>query len=87
MGKKIMGEIFEKNPMALRQFNPSILFQKIHPQSMALDDRETRTQNKNNIDKPYLQDHPMTCKWLKTMVSKSPNWGYSPSKWPVMAYK
>ena len=21
-------------------------------------------------------------KWLITMVSKSPNWGYSPSKWP-----
>ena len=21
------------------------------------------------------------CKWLITMVSKSPNWGYSPSKW------
>ena len=23
----------------------------------------------------YLEDHPMTCKWLITMVSKSPNWG------------
>ena len=21
-------------------------------------------------------------KWLITMVSKSPKWGYSPSKWP-----
>ena len=21
-------------------------------------------------------------KWLKTMISKSPKWGYSPSKWP-----
>ena len=21
-------------------------------------------------------------KWLITMVSKSPNWGYSPCKWP-----
>ena len=28
----------------------------------------------------YLEDHPMTRKWLITMVSKSPNWGYSPSK-------
>ena len=25
----------------------------------------------------YLEDHPRTCKWLIT-----PNWGYSPSKWP-----
>ena len=30
----------------------------------------------------YLEDHPMTCKWLTTMVSKSPKWGYSPYKWP-----
>ena len=30
----------------------------------------------------YLKDHPMTCKWLIAMVNKSPNWGYSPSKWP-----
>jgi len=29
----------------------------------------------------YLEDHPRTCKWLITMVSKSPKWGYSPSKW------
>ena len=29
-----------------------------------------------------LEDHPMTCKWLTTMVSKSSNWGYSVSKWP-----
>ena len=30
----------------------------------------------------YLEDHPMACKWLITMVSKSPNWGCSPSQWP-----
>ena len=30
----------------------------------------------------YLEDHPMTCKWLITMVSKFPKWGCSPSKWP-----
>ena len=30
----------------------------------------------------YLEDHPMTSKWLITMDSKSPNWGYSPYKWP-----
>ena len=29
-----------------------------------------------------LEDHPRTCKWLITMVSKSPKWGYSPYKWP-----
>ena len=27
---------------------------------------------------PYLKDHPMTCKWLMTMVSKSPNWVFGP---------
>ena len=28
----------------------------------------------------YLEDHPMTCKWLITMVrvTKSPNWGCEP---------
>ena len=30
----------------------------------------------------HLEDHPRTCKWLVTMVSKSPKWGYSPYKWP-----
>ena len=31
----------------------------------------------------YLEDHPRTCKWLVTMVSKSPKWGYgTPYKWP-----
>ena len=30
----------------------------------------------------YLEDHPGTCKWLIAMVSKSPNSGCSPSKWP-----
>ena len=37
----------------------------------------------------YLEDHPVS-KWLTTMVSKSPKWGYSPYKWPKyaqMAYK
>ena len=29
-----------------------------------------------------LEDHPRTCKWLITMVSKSPKWGYSPYIWP-----
>ena len=29
----------------------------------------------------YLEDHPMTCKWLITMVSKSPKQGCSHSKW------
>ena len=29
----------------------------------------------------HLEDHPRTCKWLIIMVSQSPNWGYSPSKW------
>ena len=28
-----------------------------------------------------LEDHPMTRKWLLTVVSKSANSGYSPSKW------
>ena len=37
-------------------------------------DRENETE--------YLEDHPMTCKWLITMVSKSAEWGCSPSKWP-----
>ena len=32
----------------------------------------------------YLEDHPMTCKWLVAMVNKSPNWGCSPPKWPKM---
>ena len=31
--------------------------------------------------KRCLEDHPRTRKWLITMVRKSPNWGYSPSKW------
>ena len=31
----------------------------------------------------YLEDHPRTCKWLITMVSKSPKWGYSPYKWLI----
>ena len=31
---------------------------------------------------PHLEDHPRTCKWLMTMVSKFPKWGYSPYKWP-----
>ena len=30
-----------------------------------------------------LEEHPRTCKWLVTMVSKSPKWGYSPYKWPI----
>ena len=30
----------------------------------------------------YLEDHPRTRMWLISMVSKSPKWGYSPSKWP-----
>ena len=40
-----------------------------------------------------IQDLPGTwriipvSKWLITMVSKSPNWAYSPSKWLKMAYK
>ena len=29
----------------------------------------------------YLEDHPTDCKWITTMVNKSPNWGCSPSKW------
>ena len=31
----------------------------------------------------YLEDHPMTCKWLITMVIVvvPKTWGYSPSKW------
>ena len=30
-----------------------------------------------------LEDHPSGCKWLVTMVSKSPKWGCgTPSKWP-----
>lgn len=30
----------------------------------------------------YLEDDPMTCKWLKTMVSKSHEWGCGAlSKW------
>ena len=28
----------------------------------------------------HLEDHPMTCTWLITIVSKSPK-GYSPAKW------
>ena len=24
----------------------------------------------------YLEDHPRTCKWLRTMIDKSPNLGY-----------
>ncbi len=33
-----------------------------------------------------LEDHLSYCsKWLITMVSKSPSWGCSPSKWPFMA--
>ena len=31
---------------------------------------------------PFLEDHPMTCKWSITMVSKPPKRGYSPPKWP-----
>ena len=27
-----------------------------------------------------LEDHPSVSKWLITMVSKSPKWGYSPYK-------
>ena len=35
-----------------------------------------------------LEDHPMTCKWLITMVIVSPLTGVnSPFKWPKMAYK
>ena len=30
----------------------------------------------------HLEDHPSGCKWLVIMVSKSPNWGCFPSKWP-----
>ena len=30
-----------------------------------------------------LEDHPRTCKWLIIMISKSPNWGCSPYKWPT----
>ena len=38
----------------------------------------------------YLEDHPRTCKWLITMVNKSPKGSGcgTPSKWPnFMAYK
>ena len=36
----------------------------------------------NRLIRPYfLEDHPRTCNWFISMVSKSPNWGYSPSKW------
>ena len=39
----------------------------------------------------YLEDHPMTCKWLITMVIVfvPKTWGYgTPYKWPnFMAYK
>ena len=35
-----------------------------------------RSEGTRNI----MEDHPIGCKWLITMVSKSPNWGYSPSK-------
>ena len=35
-------------------------------------------------DLRYLEDYPMTCKWLITMVIVSPHkWAYSPFKWPI----
>jgi len=36
----------------------------------------------NGLINGYLEDHPMTRKWLITIVSKSPKWGGFLSTWP-----
>ncbi len=35
------------------------------------------------VNFPFGGSFQLYSKWLITMVSKSSNWGYSPSKWPV----
>ena len=48
----------------------------------------TDCQKLNGYMYIYLHLHPFNyCKWLIAMVSKSPNWGYSPSKLAQMAHK
>ena len=41
-----------------------------------------RANHRKCLGGSNLEDHPMTCKRLITMVTLSPNWGYSVSKWP-----
>ncbi len=54
--------------------------------SCALGWKQLKTPRKRS--QPYLEDHPMTCKWLITIVSKSPIPGVMPLENGLfMAYK